>query len=183
MKAIKIISLVALFLNCLISCAQEKRAEEIYQDCLYNSLSDNGEALKRFTKDFEQHLIEIKILKDNSPQSYYNIYKSIANGKRYPYYYKYSYIDSINSIERYKIKPYNEECLKHVNSLWVFKNSKMAKIHKVVKPFAESKTHRFSELISEILPIMEVKDFELDYYKHKTFMYLYFSDDVLFPLD
>jgi len=161
---------------CFASCKQEKRVEIIYQECLYNSLSDKGESLKRYAKGFEMHLIALNILKDSSAQSYYNIYKSIANGKHYPTHYKYSYIDSINKIEQYKINPNNKECLKYINSLEHYNDSKIAKINKVQFLLDEKESNnKFSEKVTKILPIMEVKDFELDYYKHKTFMFIYFS--------
>tara|TARA_R110000868_G_C10905294_1_gene764581 strand:+ start:1346 stop:1879 length:534 start_codon:yes stop_codon:yes gene_type:complete len=172
---IKALLVVTIFCS-IFSCSKEKRIEEIYQECLYNSLSDKGEALKRFSQGFEKHLIKIKILKDSTPESYYNIYKSIANGKRYPSYYKYSYIDSINKIERYKINPSNKKCLEDITDLEEFKKSKLYKINKVALPISEKGSYDFSKMVASILPIMEEKDFELDYYKHKVYMFLYFSD-------
>lgn len=52
--------------------SQEKKIEIIYQDCLYNSLSDKGFALKKYNKGFEDHLIALKILKSNTARSYKN---------------------------------------------------------------------------------------------------------------
>ena len=171
------IILMILFFN-FYSCSDDKKIEEAYQDCVYSSLSDGGEAYRQFMKGFENHLIDINILEDNGAKSYYNICRSIANGKKYPSTYAYSYIDSINSIEREKINPYNKECIKKVSSDNTFNTIKSAlKFNNIRK---EDVDIPFSELMKKFLLDKTVEDFELDFYRHRTFIYLYFSEDILF---
>ncbi len=83
-----------LFLLSIAFSCQEKVIEEIYQECAYNTLSNKGKAIKRYTKEFEVFLIKEGVLKDNTPQSYYSLYESFSEGKSYNTHdFTYSYSD------------------------------------------------------------------------------------------
>lgn len=168
-----IIIVFVIFTSTVVS--QEKVAEEYYQECLYNSLSDKGVALKRYAKGFEKQLIELKILKDSTAQSYYDLFESFSNGKAYPRSYKYSFIDSINNkLERNKIIPFNTVCYDEMLKLERFKNSKLFKIQSQID--IDNSRVKFSKQMKKVISILDKKDFELDFYKQRTFIYLYFTN-------
>lgn len=154
--------------------SQEEPVEEYYQNCLYSSLSNHGNALKKYAKGFENHLIELKILKDTTSQSYYNLFKSFSKEKAYPESYKYSFIDSINNkFERNKIVPFNNVCYDKMAKLKTFRGSKLFKIQSLMD--IDNSNVKFSKQMETVISILEEKDFELDFYKQRTFIFLYFT--------
>lgn len=169
MKKIILFLLISISLN---SFSQEKKIEVIYQECLYNSLSDKGVVLKKYTKGFENHLIALKILKNNRARSYKKLLKSLSKGKRYSSEFQYSYIDSIHTIEVEKIIPRNKECAEIIRK------------HKDYSSYAQ----KFKPVLSADLSInqglknlykkLTLEDFELDYYRQKIFMLLYMTKDL-----
>jgi hypothetical protein len=109
-----IIKLIAIVI--LLNSFKSVSIEDRYENCVYKSLLNNGGQHKRFITVFEDPLIRSMILENSSASSYLSLYKPIANKTSYPTNYSYSYIDSINSIERYKIIPVNKDCYKSVSS-------------------------------------------------------------------
>ena len=162
-----------LFSISLYSFSQEKKIELIYQECMYNSLSDKGIALKKYTKGFENHLITLKILKDSTGNSYRELLKSLSEGKRYRSEYEYSYLDSINTIEIEKIIPRNKECAKIIS-----KQKNYTSYSKKFKSVIPDDKDNISQGLKNLYKILSIKDFELDFYKQKVFMILYTINDL-----
>jgi len=156
--------------------SQEKKIEEIYQECAYNTLSDKGKAMKRYTKGFEKYLIKVKILKDSTSKSYCDLYKSFSLGKRYNSdNFAYAYSDSINKNkeDRLKIFPISNKCVEEIKkhkSFNIFKNDKLLRSNR-------NDEMDIDEIIKENLDVIEKRDFSLDYYKHRTFALLYLLDE------
>lgn len=162
--------LIFLFISLTPFC-QEKSIEEIYQECAYNSLSDKGKNIKRYTKEFEFFLIKKGVLKDNTSRSYYNLFKSFSEGKRYnSNEFEYAYSDSINkNIEdRLKLFPISIECIEEVKN---YKNYFKFDNNYLNTNWNEKKNIR--EMIKENLHVISKKDFSLDYYKQRAFVLLY----------
>ncbi len=158
-----------LFLIFIVACSKKERIEEIYQQCVYNSLEDKGKSLKRYTREYETYLIKKGVLKNKSPQSYYNILKAISEGKKYnTESYTYSYADSLNKNreERLKTFPINQECAKKVIKL---KNLDLKEINKLNVVFL-NKSLPSNDFIKEYLKHLDVKDFKYDYYKQRVFI-------------
>lgn len=157
-------------------CTQKKSIEEIYQDCAYSTLSDKGKAIKRYTKEFEQFLIIEGVLKDSTSKSYYNLYKSFSEGKRYNSDdFAYAYSDSINKNldDRLKLLPINSECAEEVKKLKKFQMYENQFLSN--KNWDEKKDIR--DLIKENLDEIAKRDFSLDYYKQRTFALLYLLEN------
>lgn len=155
--------------------SQEKKIEEVYQECAYNTLSDKGRAIKRYTKEFENYLIKVRILKDSTSQSYYNLFKSISQGKRYNSdNFEYAYSDSINKNkeDRLKILPVSAKCYEEIKNHKDF-GKLLGQVNLATKLNRESD---INELISKNLLIIAKRDFSLDYYKQRTFALLYLLD-------
>jgi len=163
--------------------SQEKRVEEVYQECLYNSLSDKGIVLKKYAKGFEDYLIESKILENNSPKSYYKLLKSISEGKRYNSSFKYSFIDSINKIEKQKIIPFNLDCYNKMLKLKKFKKSKFYKIQLLIAQNEKLyDNYNYNNTLKKMASILDPGDFDMDYYKQRIYVFLYFSN-ILYEQD
>lgn len=157
--------------------SQEKRFEEVYQECIYNELPDNGKNLKKYIKGFEEHLISLKILKNNSEKSYLELFKTLTEDKRYPSEYAYSYIDSINKLE-ISILPSNRKCITKA-----MKHKSYANYHS--RFFNKEQNELLKNLddnsLKRILKItydgIRESDYKLDFYKHRLFMILYTIND------
>lgn len=152
--------------------SQEKKIEIIYQDCLYNSLSDKGFALKRYAKGFEDHLIALKILKNNTARSYKKLLKSLSQGKRYNIEFQYNYLDSIHTIEVEKIIPRNKECTEIIR-----KNKDYTGYVQRFKSLP-SASLSVNQGLKNLYKKLSANDFELDYYKQKIFMLIYMTKDL-----
>jgi hypothetical protein len=163
--------IIILFQVILINSCKSVEIEDKYQDCVYQSLRDKGLTYKRFMKGFENHLIKLNILENREPSGYYSLYKSIANKTTYPINYKYSYIDSLNSIEKYKIIPFNKSCYKSISA----ENSKMNVIKETITEKHKKQSIDLYTMMKANLTVLEEDDFKLDYYKHRAFIFLQMS--------
>lgn len=151
----------------LLAQAQEKKIKEIYQECMYNSLSDKGRKLKHYSSEFESYLIKNKILTDASASSYYNLFKSLS-AKEYNFKpLKYSFIDSINKLEIEKIVPANPEC-----ALKIKKHKNFNEFKRKIEEAIPSGSKNFKEGVKRVVEILTVNDFEMDYYKQRVFLFL-----------
>lgn len=176
MKKIIVLLTLILHLNCLYS--QEERVENIYQKCLSTKLSKSDLMnLKRYAKEFEIFLIENKVLKDSTYNSYYNIFKSFSKGKRYLIDYKYSYLDSIASLKSHEIMPISKECLTLIKNNKNYKNSKLYKIQETT---LIEKPKTVEEQLEIMLKFLNADDFKLQYYKNMVLISLQLSADT-FP--
>lgn len=147
--------------------SQEKRVEKVYWDCAYNTLKDNGEFLKKQIKQYEKYLIKKEYLKDSTAGSYYKLFKSFPTRKSYPSVYDYSFFDSIriNTPETKKVFPSNKKCLEKIkdyNGYEMF----LAKIH-AADIVSDKDPKKWLEAYLEML---QVTDFNLDYYRIKTLL-------------
>lgn len=157
------------FLSCITLPAQVSKVEDIYQKCIYNSLNDKGVKLKKYTKDFENHLIRSNILKDSTSKSYFELFKTLGSDKWKSYKYNYSYIDSINKIASYRKVNLNTKCADELKKHKYFENSKIFKMRQI---FLKKEQKSVEEAIKEMSDFLEENDFKLDFYKYRTFFFL-----------
>lgn len=161
------LSCMFLLFSSLLAQAQEKKIEEIYQECMYNSLSDKGRKLKYYSNEFESYLINNKILKDASATSYYNLFKSLST-KEYNYKpLKYSFIDSVSKLEIEKILPVNLKCALKIQAHKDFNEFKR-KIEEAIP----SGSMNLNKGLKKIIKTLTVNDFKMDYYKQRVFLFL-----------
>ncbi len=171
MKHIYLVILI--FFNISYLFCQDIRPEKIYQDCKYSSLIDKGKLLKKYTKDFESHLIKSKVLKDETSNSYFELFKELSNGKWKHFKYSYSYVDSIKKIEAGKILNIDGDCAIKMRNLEDYKESKIFKM----KELLNEKDKTIESILKKMAFLLEEKDFELDFYKHRTFIFLQMLPD------
>lgn len=163
---------IVLIFNISFLFSQEIKAETVYQECVYNSLNDKGVLLKKYTKEFENHLIKSKVLKDSNSKAYFDLFKVLGSDGWRNFKYNYSYIDSINKIAGYKIVNINKGCAKKMRD---YKNFKKSKFFKMKSIFLEE--HETIEAVLKKMSFyLEEQDFELDYYKYRT---LFFLEDLI----
>ncbi|MEE9377505.1 MAG: hypothetical protein V3V33_05670 [Candidatus Lokiarchaeia archaeon] len=168
--------LIILIFNTSFIFSQEIKAETVYQKCVYNSLDDKGVLLKKYTKEFESHLIVSKILKDTTSKAYFDLFKALGGNEWKDFKYNYSYIDSINKIAGYKIvNGSNVGCAKEMREYRNFKKSKFFKMKNIFLEEHET----IETVLKKMLLYLEEQDFELDFYKYRT---LFFLED-LFDYD
>lgn len=166
MKQIALIILI--YFNVSFIFSQEIKAETIYQKCVYNSLSDKGTLLKKYTKEFENVLIKSNVLKDSTSKAYFELFKALGTNKWKNFNYNYSYIDSINKTASYKTILGNSDCKEVMRNFKDFKKSKFFKMRTI--SVKECKT--MEELLKKMSFFLEEEDFELDFYKYRTLLFL-----------
>jgi len=169
----KQVSIAIIFIfNVSFIFSQEIKVETVYQECVYNSLNDKGVLLKKYTKEFENHLIKSKVLKDSTSKAYFDLFKILGDKKWKKFKYNYSYIDSINKIAGYKTVNDNKGCAKEMRNHKNFKKSKFFKMKSIF--FEEHET--IETVLKKMSFYLEEQDFELDYYKYRT---LFFLEDLI----
>lgn len=168
----KIIILSICFLTINLYSQEETRIESVYQECMYNSLADKGVKLKRYTKEFESYLVEISVLKDDSSKSYRKLLKSLFHGKRQHTNLKYSYMDSIHTLEAKKIIPVNKKCMEYITDYKEFNGFK-GKLSSIVSEDLDDS----NQMLKKFYNVLSLDDYNLDYYKQKIlFLFLMLND-------
>jgi len=167
MKQISLV--IILFFNSSLLFSQEIKSEKIYQDCLYDSLKDKAVILKKYTKEFENHLIASKILKDSTPKAYFNLFKLLGDRKWRQFRYNYSYIDSINKITNYKTLNGDSTC---IIAMREHKNFKQSKISKISITLLEREYKTVEAALKRMAEYLDEEDFELEFYKYLTLLRL-----------
>ena len=160
------------------SFSQEKKIEEMYQECLYNSLHDKGKKLKRINKEFENYLINKEILKDSSESSYKKFLNALhtSKGKVMKASFTYPYLDSMHNIENGKpiFFKLDSSCVKEI----VLNDDFTKHLEKMESLIPKEKTDDLSLLFKKMDEVFSEEDFELDYYKQKFFILLCVYNEV-----
>jgi len=156
-----------LFTSCV---AQNERIENIIMDCSYQSFSDNGKEFRTLISDYENLLINEKILADNSGKSYRQVLQKIADGKKFD-----KVPSKFFSVELQKIeKPDSEkaqECQKIiVKDSASYNMSKLKGLEQAIANAQNSNDIQPSLVAKDILKVLTEEDFEIDFYKLRTFL-------------
>ena len=160
--------------------SQEKKIEDVFQECMYNTLPDKGKKLKKYSKDYEAYLISVNLLKDSTGTSYKELLQFLkkpknANNLRL---LKYSYIDSLLSYGKEMKELFsNSECLKEI----IMRDDFDVYIRKAEK-FTPNMAHDVDNFFVNVDSLFTEKDLELPYYKQK-FLALFSIYNELFSLD
>ncbi|MDP2542077.1 hypothetical protein CSC81_07950 [Tenacibaculum discolor] len=175
-----IVTLLLSFFFVLKPFSQEKKIEEMYQKCLYNSLHDKGEKLKRINKEFENYLIKEKILKDSSGSSYKKFLNTLhtSKGKVMKFSFTYPYLDSMHGIENGKpiFFKLDSTCVKEI----VLNDDFTKHLEKLESLMPKEKTNDLSLVFKNMDTVFSAEDFELDYYKQKFFILLCAYNELVF---
>lgn len=156
------------------SYAQQERAEVALFNCAYQSFDDGGKAFKQVILDYEQLLVDENVLEDNSGDSYVKFYET-------------QFVDK-------NIKPPTKLFKTFVSTLDIPDDTKRRKCNKAVMNdtlnYDFSRLTTFQNIIAsnaandldigasakEIMGVLNAKDFELDFYKIATFVFIQMID-------
>jgi hypothetical protein len=164
--------LYILILSVFSSCNKySERIEYKIFECNYKSLPNNGASFKNVINEFENHLIEQKVLKDNSGESYLSIYQNIAIGEKFNFIPSDDFFDMLKSFKDSQFKKIND-CEKELYKTDEYKLSKVYKIKTKMDSIKDSGKLTVESIAIGMLTILNEKDFELDYYKFRTFGFI-----------
>lgn len=127
MKYLLILTFTLIFISCY---GQDYKVEKQLFECLVSSSEILGIDLKKELFDFENHLIEIGILKDNSGNSYYQIYKHIEKEGDINFSFNYSFLDTIRlHSDSTGITDIQTDCTKNFEKIMSSNEYKKSKLH------------------------------------------------------
>lgn len=150
--------------------SQNERIEIQLQNCTYEQIENNGKELKSEIKEFENYLIEKKILIDSTGKSYINLFKKIEKENDVEFDYNYSFTDSIQKIiieDVYKQMDCQVDLINSDN----YPNTKVYKLQTVIDSIKTNGDIMPSIIANGILSVLDEKDFELEYYKIKKLLF------------
>ena len=138
-------------------------------DCSYQAFADNGKAFRTLITDYENLLINEKILADNSGKSYRQVLQKIADGNEFNKVPSKFFTDELQKID----KPDREkaqECQKIiVKDSTSYNMSKLKGLEQAITNAENSNDIQPSLIAKDILKVLSEDDFELGFYKVRTF--------------
>jgi Biopolymer transport protein ExbD/TolR len=155
-----------LFTSCV---AQNDRIENVIMDCSYQSFADNGKGLKTLIADYEKLLINENILPDNSGKSYRQVLQKIADRNEFDKIPSKFFANELQKLEKPDLEK-AQECQKIiVKDSASCSMSKLKSLELVLTNAQNSADLQPSLIASDILKVLSEEDFELDFYKIRTF--------------
>lgn len=160
---------------CMLSYGQKNTfaKETAALNCFYISFKDGGVHLKNLLKKAEHALIEVGVLKDNSGESYLNIFKNLEVLDNIDL----KSLGLLNLITEMMVakKDFNmntyKSCVEDIVDEEGFKESKAYKNTAYLRAFDTAKIkNNASEIWSEISKRFTAEDFTHDYYKLAVFI-------------
>ena len=166
MKKILLIYFV-LGLIATVCNGQTKRIESHMMNCLYNAYPDKGTEFKKTMSEFEQVLIDNRILSDTTGRSYFALFKKIAKGINFKFDSSKSFSAMLMKITKpnySQVMACQRQLLNNSNS----KNGKISELSHVLDSLKSAKEFEPTNVAKGILSVLSEKDFELTYYKMKV---------------
>lgn len=161
------IIIALLFAPCI---AQNNRIENLLMDCSYQAFADNGKEFKTLISDFESLLIKEKILADKSGNSYRQVLQKIADGKEFNKVPSTLFSVELQKIEKPDLEKV-QECKKNiVKDSSLYDMSKLKVLEQAIDNAQNSGDLQPSLIAKGILKVLTKDDFELDFYKLRTFL-------------
>ena len=165
----RVLALILIFLS--FSCnSQDRKIEKIYNDCYFNSMPDNGKQVKEYYKTYEKLLISVGLLKDNSSESYYKLFKKVLTEKLADTVTNFSLIDTINKLNYSDIVLFNVKCTEKIKALKEYKNSNTYILEKRIDSIKDNLSPEKQSKI--ILKTYDQRDFEIEYFKIRALLIL-----------
>ncbi|MCE2612320.1 hypothetical protein LVD13_04990 [Flavobacteriaceae bacterium D16] len=162
-------------LQILFCSAQTERIETELMDCVYQSYADGGAELKNLIRDYQSLLIKEGILSDDSASSYRRILQKISEkGKieKEPSRFFNIEVRNINQPDSEKI----QRCyLKKFEDSASFDFSKLRRFENIFNADNPNNS-RVSSVAKQMLDVLTLEDFKLDYYKVRTFLIFSYID-------
>jgi biopolymer transport protein ExbD len=158
--------LLGLILFICVSC-QNKIEDKLYE-CIYKSYNLNEVELSDVFKEIEDDLIEQKILKDNSSNSYSDLLKNISNGYDIYFIPSEKFTILFNNVNKENVTSLNS-CYIKLKGKKEYKNSKLKTLGDSLIKNSEISIQKISDLYLKIIP---KEDLTNNYYKYKIFFIL-----------
>ncbi|SDE76858.1 ExbD/TolR family protein [Cellulophaga baltica] len=146
--------------------AQNNKPEIVLIECIYTNYSDDGIALKQLISNFENQLLEEKILADSSGSSYRRIIKQMANDTFLSNHFFSNFSDEWekvgNSFDRL-----NKNCRNTI-----LKENLLPFELKVSDLITKKNIQSSSDIAQIMLQVFSDKDLELEYIKLNLFLFM-----------
>lgn len=171
------------FILILTSChGQDYKIENQLLECLVSSAKTFGIDLKKEFNEFENYLVDSKVLKDKSGDSYYQIYKQIEKDGDVSFSFNYSLLDTIrlhsDSTDLQGIQTDCSNYFENILNSKDYKKSKLYKLNLAMDSIKKAGNINVSEIAKTITKVLTPKDFEQDYYKMTVMLTLIATQDV-----
>jgi len=167
----------------LTSCrGQDYKIENQLLKCLVSSANTFGIDLKKEFNEFENYLVDNKVLKDKSGDSYYQIYKQIEKDGDISFSFNYSLLDTIRlHSDSTGLQGIQTDCSNYFEKILNskdYKKSKLYTLNLAMDSIKKTGNINVSEIAKTITRILTPKDFEQDYYKMTAMLTLIATQDV-----
>ena len=164
----KNLTLTLLFVFTNLCFSQKQRIEIKLMDCWYNSLGKKSKIVKEFIKEYNQSLIEEKILKDTTSKSYLAIYKSFENNQEYKKPSK-SFFEELYKMNL-KLDDFIKNSQKILKDTLRYDVKKYMKFESTFDSVIGTKDYTRKDIAKGIISVLDEKDFNLEYYRIRTFL-------------
>jgi len=160
------------FLVFTFSCtSQSERDETRLMNCLYSHIPDNGSELKQAMLDFENLLINEKIIASNSGKSYIEMFERLANDSTLIIKLPQSFASILTNVSKPDFEA-SENCKSQILDSIDQNNSKIFGLRDILDDIDGNGNFESSEFAKGLISVLDDKDMELDYYKLNTFFML-----------
>ena len=162
------IPLLTTMIGVNLSFSQKERVEIRLMNCWYDALEDKAKEVKKIVNNYNTLLIDEGILIDTTAKSYRLFFNSIAKGKAYN-----SPSVSFNAkLDKLELTLNNyEECIEAaIKDTLNFDSLKFHRHNFVFDSIMGLRGNTRADLAKGVLSVLDEKDFELNYYKIRTFL-------------
>lgn len=171
----KIVLLLCVVLLGIACESQPNIVESKLYACLMNSLSEEEkEKVATIMADYEQYLIDSKILASSSGQSYWNIYKSFAENTMINFENDFNFTQKISFLNDKDPKELQElkDCHYKIFETEEYKQSSNYKIRKEMESVEIKDRINPKVIASKVIEHMTPKDFEVAYNRFNTLLFI-----------
>jgi len=171
MKTKLLLNILLVFLS-TYCFSQNVRIENKIMECYYVSYADSGNALKKLINEYENLLVNERILADKSGESYLDILTKIAKENKVEKNPSVFFSTELKNINKSNFKNI-QKCIEAVNKdSSLYKKSKLKNLHEITNLNNLDSFKTASILSKKILQVLTKEDFELVFYKMRIFILL-----------
>lgn len=165
----KYLILVVFTLICSSVFPQSYSIETSYWNCLVNTSQEFGLDLEKELRNYEDYLIENRVLVNSTGQSYYNLYQKMLTEGEINFDLNYSWIDTLkmhsNTSDIPAILP---DCLDLIDGEDIanlYKNSKFYMLDSAIHSFEMKSSINVNDIVGAFCETLTPIDLEHNYYK------------------
>ena len=141
-------------------------------ECTYEAFPDGGDEFKTLMRSYEYNLIEKGLLADNSGKSYRTLLARIVNHDNFENFSPLDFFVELEKIER-PDQDKNRECQDELLLYALLSDGdKVNQINKIQSEMITAGDLDATYIAIRMLEILDENDFELDYYKMRSYLVL-----------